>query len=373
MICERCGRLLNRATGRCVCDDYGGAAPPPVALTHPPVDGPAPAVASAPIPAPPVVPPVAEAASPARGADDIQPISMAAAVAVLDLSDRPTRPAAPPVPATPPPPPPARAPGEAVGVLRRVRHGRRAVDAVVYEGRLVLARPGARVNLLAPQLAAQDPTSRVIEDGLVDEVAVREDAFGGRIAVDLRHGEHLVLTWSGGRNRRVSAEDLLTSAFPGKVDQGPSQAVPRALRLMAVFLVLAVVGFGAATGLSVLLRPDPPPPVAAAPPATLAPDERAARAALAPACDPWAAFAASVARGERPDPRLAGPLADRMRPAFDAAATAVPAYVAAREEVVYLQAYGRRPPADVARESSSRVAYALDTISAACSRAGSAP
>jgi hypothetical protein len=61
VLCDRCGRLLNRATGRCVCEDYGGNAPQPVAVTHPP---------------------------PER----IEPISRASAVAVLGLDDRPRQP-----------------------------------------------------------------------------------------------------------------------------------------------------------------------------------------------------------------------------------------------------------------------------------------
>src|SRR5688500_7558162 len=63
VICDRCGRLLNRATGNCnVCADHGGAAPPPVATTEAAAgpdgpEGPG-GLRTAPAPTPPAAPPV---------------------------------------------------------------------------------------------------------------------------------------------------------------------------------------------------------------------------------------------------------------------------------------------------------------------------
>lgn len=344
MICERCGRLLNRATGRCVCDDYEGEAPPPVVTTH--------------------APPEAD-----------QPISRAGVMAALDLSDRPTRPVAAPaepvVPAAPPPP--VRGPGEAVGVLRSVRWNRKRIDVVLYDKSILLASRGAPTNVAIGPLAAQDATSRIIDDALVDDVSVREDSLSGKATIHLRSGERLVLSWRARPNRGSSAEDLLASAFPGKVDQGSSEVTVRTVRAMAalgVVMLLLVAGW---MGLSSLLAGDPPPPPPPAPPPTLAPAEQAARAELEAVCGAWTAFAGLIPPGERPDPAALRPVADAMKPRFDAAATALGDYAPARDEVAYLQDYARRPADAVARESSSRVAYAVRTVSAACTRAGTAP
>lgn len=378
MICDRCGRLLNRATGRCVCDDYGGVAPVPVATTHPPLNAPAPAavvtVAAPPLPvAMPVAlpPPPAPVAPPA-------PISAAAACAVLDLSERPTRPVrteapAPPAPAEPPSTP--RAPGAAVGVLRGARVGRTKTDAVVYEGMLVLAGRGASADLLAPQLAAQDPESRLLDANIVDDVAVREDALSGAATIRLRSGEVVALQWPARKNRGVSGENLLAHAFPGKVDQGPSEVARRAIRTMATLgagiLVIALLW----AGLSVVLRSDPPPPPPPAPPPTLPPAEQLARDELNAVCPPWLTLAAAVPAGERPDPTQLRPIVDGIRARFDnaAAAGAHPSYAVARDEVAYLQDYARRSPEAVGLESVSRVAWAMRSVTDACGRAASAP
>jgi hypothetical protein len=396
VICDRCGRLLNRATGRCVCDDYGGVAPPPVATTHPPVN----AAGSVPVPAAgvatataPVAVPVAEApasAAPAAFAASAvapgppapaappPPISAAAAYAVLDLSDRPARPVRTPPPAPPKPvepPPPPRAPGAAVGVLRGARVGRTKTDAVVYEGTLVLARRGASADLLAPQLAAQDPDSRVLDVKVVDDVAVREDALSGAATIRLRSGEVVVLRWPARKNRGVSGENLLAHAFPGTVDQGPSELTRRAIRSMvalgAGILVLALLW----VGFSVVLRSDPPPPPPAAPAPTLPPAEQLARDELNAACPPWQALAAAVPAGERPDPVQLRPIVDGLRPRFDNAVAVGghPSYAPARDEVAYLQDYARRSPEAVGLESVSRVAWAMRLVSEACTRAASAP
>jgi hypothetical protein len=423
VICERCGRLLNRATGKCnVCADHGGAAPPPVATTTaaagpdgpettaaPPAAPPAPpprldpgerpttmvgpgdrSIAATlrpavpppdrPVPPPASTPPgppaAATPAAPAPPPDPDAPISVSAAVAILDVSDNKparVRRASPPAlvePATPQPPP--RAPGAPVGVIRGARMARRKVDLVAYDGNLVVAKRGAPENLTSGQLAAQDPGSRLLAADNVSDAIVREDAVSGQVRIHMAHTtEELVVRWPGWKNRGVSAENLLAHSFPGKVDQGSPEIAKRTIRVMAGLggaILAAVVLY---LGLSALLKGDPPPPPPPAPTTTLSPPEQAARAALQPVCPGWQQFAGGVAPGERPNPTALRPVADGMREAFVAAADAGadPLYATARDEVGYLQDYARRPVEDVARESVSRVAFAMRTVTSACDRA----
>jgi hypothetical protein len=256
--------------------------------------------------------------------------------------------------------------------VRRAKAGRRKTDVVAYDGMLVLASRGAPENLLAPQLAAQDPASRLLDARSVDDVSVREDVFGGQATLRLRDGEVVVVGWPGRGNRGVSVENLLAHAFPGKVDQGPAEIGRRAVRFFAGLAVSLVVLAAAVAGLSVLFRSDPPPPPPAAPPVTVPPVEQAARTELQAACPPWQSFAAGVPAGERPDPAQLRPIIDGIKGRFDAAATLEgvdPSYVAAREEVLYLQDYSRRTPEAVGLESISRVAYAMRVVSGACAKA----
>ena len=428
MICERCGRLLNRATGKCnVCEDHGGAAPPPVATTTA-AAGPeapdAPAVgadrpprldpgersvaatlrpatpAGAPAPGVPVPgrpagpPPAAPGQGPAGpgGADagvptpslpvpapapaPDQPISVSAAVAILDLSDPEDKPkrfrkTTPPLSEEQRALPPPRAPGAPVGVVRGGRMGRRKVDLVAYDGNLVLARRGAPENLTSGQLAAQDPNSRILAAEAVDEAIVREDAVSGQVRIKTRVGDDVVVRWPGWKNRGVSAENLLAHSFPGKVDQGSPEIAQRTVRVMGLLGGAILVAVVAYLGLSALLKGDPPPPPPPAPTTTLAPPEQAARTALQQACPAWREFAGGVPIGDRPNPTAMKPVVDGMRPWFVAAADAGadPIYTTARDEVAYLQEYAARPAADVARESVSRVNFAMRTVTSACDRA----
>ena len=472
MICERCGRLLNRATGTCtVCADHGGAAPPPVATREaaagpegpesaeaggaargpsrdpgedpgapaprgpsrdpgepPPLPGDVPAARpgepplgsvaatlrpaspyklappgvppstppprpvappagdSAPPPrsgpppppspqSPDVAPPVPQPTSPEPPPLPEQPISISAAVAILDLSDRPERkpkPSSALVPATQAEPAkPTRAPGAPVGVVRSGRMGRRKVDLVAYDGNVVIAKRGAPENLTSGQLAAQDPSSRILTAEAVEEAIVREDAVSGQVRITLRAGDDVVVRWPGWKNRGVLAENLFAHAFPGKVDQGSPEIAKRTIRLMVGLGVTILLAVAAYLGLSTLLEGDPPPPPAPAPPTTIAPAEQAARTALQQGCPAWQQFSAGVRTGDRPDPTAMRPVVDGMRPWFVAAADAGadPLYATARDEVGYLQEYARRPVEDVARESVSRVSFAMRTVTSACDRA----
>jgi hypothetical protein len=169
----------------------------------------------------------------------------------------------------------------------------------------------------------------------------------------------------------VSAENLLAHAFPGKVDQGSPEIARRTVRVMMGLGVSILLAVAAYLGLSALLHGDPPPPPPPAPPTTLPAAEQAARTALQQACPAWQQFAGSVPAGDRPVPTAMRPVVDGIRPWFVAAAdsNADPIYAAARDEVGYLQDYARRPVDDVARESVSRVEFAMRTVSSACDRA----
>jgi hypothetical protein len=103
---------------------------------------------------------------------------------------------------------------------------------------------------------------------------------------------------------------------------------------------------------------------------TIPPAEQMARAELRSGCPAWTSYAATIPAGERPDPGALKPVVNPLRPHFDAAAGAVASYGAARDEVAYLQDYAGRDADAIARESVSRVAYAVSTVSAACSKAG---
>jgi hypothetical protein len=299
---------------------------------------------------------------------------VSAAVAILDLSDRPERPARPstlPVLADPAAARPQRAPGAPAGVIRRGRLGRRKVDLVAYDGNLVIAKRGAPENLTSGQLAAQDPSSRILTADAVEEAIVREDMVSGQVRMKLRVGDDVVVRWPGWKNRGLSAENLLAHAFPGKVDQGSPEIAKRTVRVMVTLGVTILVAVILFLGLSALLKGDPPPPPPPAPTTTLPAPEQAARTALQQTCPAWQQFAGTVAPGDRPNPVTLRPVADGMRPWFDAAADAGadPIYAAARDEVGYLQDFSRRPVAEVARESVSRVAFAMRTVTSACDRA----
>ena len=202
---------------------------------------------------------------------------------------------------------------------------------------------------------------------------VREDAISGQARIKLRAADDVVVRWPGWKNRSVLAENLLAHAFPGTVDQGSPEIAKRTVRLMVGLGLAILVAVAAYLGLSTLLEGDPPPPPPPAPTTTLPPAEQSARAALQPACPPWQQFAGGIPIGERPDPTAMRPIVDGMRPSFDAAADtgADPQYASARDEVGYLQEYARRPVADVARESVSRVSFAVRAVTAACDRATS--
>lgn len=349
MICDRCGRLLNRATGRCpVCADAPDAPPPPpVAVTHPPPDAP-------------------------------RPISAAAALAVLSPADRVNaKPVGTPRPqpaamASEPSPAPPTAPGAPLGIVRRVRIGRRLLDLAVYEGAAVLARRSRTdmSGLTVGQAAAAHPENRMIAAAEVDDIAVREDGLSGRARIRLRKGERLALSWWGRGNRGLAVENLLSHAFPGTVDQAPPQIPLRVAKAVAAVAGALAVFFVVMKAVAVLTPdPAPPPPPPAAAPVTLPPAEEAARTALAPACSTWRTFAPTVPVGERPAPAALRPVADAARGGFDAAAAASADYAPARDELAYLQAYAKRPAPEAAKESLARVRYAMDAVSAACARA----
>jgi hypothetical protein len=331
--------------------------------------------APAPTPAPAPVPAPVEEAH--------RPISLSAAAAFLDLNDDASKrraaaaAAAKAKPSTLPavveaPKPEPRHPGAPVGVVRHGKLRRRSVDVVVYDGSVVIAKRGTPTNLTASQLAAQQPSSRLVPADSVADVVVREDVVSGQARVHLRNGDELVIRWPAWRNRGASVENMLTHAFPGKVDQGDPEIVKRTVRVMMTIGVAILVAVGSFLGASALFKSDPPPPPPPAPPTTLPPVEQMVRAELRGSCPAWLDFAANVRAGDRPDPAAMRPIVDGLRPHFDTVAgiAGVDAgYPAARDEVAYLQDLARKPADAVGRESVSRVHYAMDKVTDSCQRA----
>jgi len=144
--------------------------------------------------------------------------------------------------------------------------------------------------------------------------------------------------------------------------------VARLAAAVGAAVVFVAVAFA---GVSFLTRQPATPPAAPAPVVTLPPAEVAARAEIAPTCGPWLAFDADLPATDRPDPSKMKPIVDAIYPHLASAAGAVPEYAAARDEVEYLKGYAVQRPGAIERESIGRISYAMQTVSAACTRATS--
>jgi hypothetical protein len=238
---------------------------------------------------------------------------------------------------------------------------------VFFDNGVVLAKPGKSPMLLTMgQLAALEG-SRILDARTVDDVEVREDKLSGQARLRLRTGEKLVLSWWVAiGNRGVEVENLLSAVFVGNVEQAPADPGARVLKVGATFALAGALFAGASMGVRALTHDAPPPPPPAAPPVTLSPNEQVVRNELSAVCPPWVDFVSKVPRGDRPDPIALRPIVDALRPRFGNAAGVIPAYAEARDEVEYLQGFSRKPVDEVNRESVSRVAYAMDSITKAC-------
>lgn len=343
MTCGRCGRVLNRATGKCVCENL--AAPPvPVAAMAP-----TPAAAGSdvsPAPRPPVPAPQPGPVAPA----------IAAPVEVADTAE-------------------PRAPRVPVAIVPRAWVARQGIfDVVVYDDALVLAkarRGRAKLSQLSPgQVAGLHEKNRLVPFSHISDVDVWERPTGGQATVWLADGSRLVFSWLKPLTGQTDVTALLTDLMPAKVDLAEPSVVVRVARIAIRVAAVMVAVVGLKLGLGVLLRADPPRPAPPAPPTTLSPAQRVAHDELARACAPWRTFVAQLAPGARPDPAALRPIVDGMRPRFDAAAGADPSLAPATSELGWLQDYARRPPTEAAKESGGRITFAIRLVDSACTRAG---
>lgn len=384
--CERCGRLLNRVTGRCVCETWEGEAPLPVATTAAPeaAMAPAPAVArSAPsVLAPPA--PLAPAPTAARPAPPAPTAPSAAVSAPAPAAARPAPPApralAPTAPsagqsrlAAGPETEAGMPEGPGVAVVTKLRGGGRGVRHLVIapggvalvRARKVNAKNAARLSFA--QLRTADPGAVVVADHQLLAADVWQCPVGGRLSLLRRNSSPIELRWTGRTNAEVDAEGELGAAFPGKVAQvapDPSAwmgfLAPRALAMVAVVVLMVVGG----TVLGRLLS-SPPAPAPQAPPTTLGSDEVAIRDALGEACPGWSALTAlpRTAMPAQSDVRRA---VDQVTPGFVEAARLDPEVGPAEAELAWLGRWSVLAPADAGRESLARVHFAIQQVADAC-------
>lgn len=412
-MCQACGRLLNRATGRCVCEDWGGNAPEPVAVAKPvaaapvptspaPAPSPSPSftpVAAAPVHAPPRTPaaaplggqpPVAVAQSTppiVRPADDAGPPPRQ-----YQSPPQPQRrsPAAvpAPVPAVPLPTASAAAPaasadpavdaglvGDAV-VLKLKGAGRGVRHLVVARGQVALVRakkvnPANAGRLSFAQLRTADPEMVVVGADQLLAVDVWQCPVGGRITLVRRNQSPIELRWTGTANSSTDVESALGSAFPGKVDQVAPDAsawvgylVPRAV---AVVLAVCLV-FAGGTALGKALS-GPPPVEEKPPPTTLAPSEVAVRAALSGACPAWSNLA-TLPRSAMPTQDAVLAAATAMAPGLVEASTLDSSLAKAEAELAWLRRWATLPAEEANRESLARVHYSMRFVTEACAPRG---
>lgn len=357
LTCERCGRLLNRVTGRCpVCDQYGGAPPPPTKL--PPEPESQPPMAAAP-PARPVAPPVAPAPPP-----PVRPSPPPPSV--------PSHPA--PLPAAAVPPTVSRKP---VGAFGGARKGRRRLEVFGFENAVVLAKAGSgddnvnrRAALTPGQLQALDPENELIDGDRVLAVDIWERWPGGQATIYLNDGGHRGFTWTKRAAKGVDPEDVFAAAFPGKVDLVHLSQTRRLVRIGGAVLLAIGLVVAAVVGIGILLKPSPPPPPPKAPPTTLSAAQQQVRAALGPACPGWRKFSGAQTRGVRPDQASLKSAAGAMAGPMHTAAGADSKLALTDQQVGYLVGLAGQSPDVVAKEPVARIFYAMDLVDTACTGAG---
>jgi hypothetical protein len=333
LVCPRCGRLLNRVTGKCVvCGDTGGAPPPITTTTTPPPQS-----------------------------------------------------AAPPAPAPPPPPElPREQRVTSAGTRRHLATvegapGRNKRDLVVYDGALVLAKAkGGRKRLerLGPmtpgQVLSLHPANVLVNAADVSSADVWERFPGGEVVLTLHNGVEHRFAWLDRRDRDVDVAEVLVDVLPERVaveDPPTSVQVRRLVKVIAVVVLAVVVLVAAFTAVGNLLEGDPPPPPPPAPPTTLSPAQQAVQSALGPPCGPWRQLMATVPAGARPDPAAVRPVIEPLRVGMEAAVAADPSFQAAQQAVAELQAYAR-PGEDPALYPTLRLQFFRDRIDEACAAAG---
>jgi hypothetical protein len=341
MYCDECGRLLNRATGRCVCAD---GAPAPVGDTT-------------------------SSAATALVAEPAMAGSAPAPFAPIDAA-APTPPPAPPAwdDLAPPPPPPGGY-RTAHPVIPRVRTFTKVYDLHVFPDRLVLdkvkgADPetvgtivgliagcgllGACVgNLIGRAIAKQAIEKRVASTGyatpqelgfhagarqvgeaqLVSLVA-RRHGSGGRIRMSLQGGETVKLSWAKAHSKGLDLAAALAPFAPGRVAVRPVSLGRKIGRYSVMGLgFLLAAAFTLAVVFTFVGRATTTPTPIAQGPKTISPGNPY----LDRGCAKWGAFGQSldggiptqaqmmtITRVVKPDFEMAALRDSRVQPAADA-------------------------------------------------------
>jgi hypothetical protein len=389
MFCERCGRLLNRATGRCVCDDDPRLATPPEPQHAPEAfvrqDGDAAAARRA-------VTDIAQALGGvgSGGADG------GSAVAVLSRPQPSAggvaaAAAAAPVAYQPPQPPAPRVvdPGRLRGTIPDLRARWTRFDVRVHEACLVVCRVGGVDPVLMGRvvgLLVLGPLGLLVGDAMgrwrakrqrarrlamatfvvgdaaevlpVDQlvaVTVEPLPWGGRVRIGAGGGGHRSFRWS---RRDLDLQDVagpLQAAADRRVALQPSGHRLRIVhRAGVVALVLAAVAT-VAVPVKLVAFPAPPPGHELPP---------AARTALHRACPAWRstplAGAGLVATVER--------VRSDVERAASAAPTAFAGLHGAMDVIARFAPKAGAPGAPL--EEAARFSDAVDTVDAACTRVG---
>lgn len=332
MFCDRCGRLLNRATGKCVCADDPALAAPvdPAAASSTTAD--VGAVRSQAV-APSAHVPVSERELAERAV---------AARQVTSLNGRAPKQAAASAAATAAPEEDPYVPsGRVRSALCGLREGRRRVDLRIHDDALVVAS------------GAEDAGHAIPLDQVV-AITVQRQPWGGSIHIGAGRNGSRTLRFS---KRKHSCNDVaghLQAVDPRRFVlvpvAGGVQLAYRMGKIVAAAVVLAAVAI---------------PVKLAFFPAEKQGDDLpgAARAAMRDACPTW--------RGAPLSGDALASTAEQIRPLFEQAAAAFEEFASLPADVATVQGFAPkagRPDAPLVEAAA--FSAAVDRIDSACARAG---
>ena len=368
LFCERCGRLRNRATGKCVCDDD-----PSLAV---PVEARAPVAANG------------SAVGTVGGTATIAPPVMvpeqSASLSERMAAQRGRRPD--PVPQAEAPAPEPIELGVFRGAFGDLREGIRRFDVRIYDQALVIDRVPGIDPLLAARVAGTlvlGPLGFLLGEVIGRRIGRRARARRLAITPQVETGETVPLTqlvaltvqrypWggsvrvaagrAGARTFRFSRRDHTVNDLAGRFQA----AVPNRFSMLPFSngLGMAYRAGVVVLLLSALLMLAIPVKMIAFPPAKPGDQYSATvRDALGRACPAWRAAPLS-------GPQLAS-TARQLRADFEAAAKGEPAFASLRGDIATVEAFAPKAVAAGAPLSEAAAfSAAVDRIDAACAAVG---
>lgn len=381
MFCERCSRLLNRATGRCVCDDDPSLAAPPT-----------------PPPPPASVVQEGDAALARRALADIAQLQSGSAdgggagsgVAVLSRPQSQDR--SEPI-AYKQPVVQARTvtePGRLRGTIPDLRIRWARFDVRVHEACLVVSKVGGVDPVLAGRvlgLLVLGPLGLLLGDALGRVLAKRQRAkrlavggsaasgrddvlpidqlvavtverlpWGGRVRIGAGGGGARAFRWSKRDLRFDDVAGLLAAAADRRFSMVPSGGRLRVAYRAGVVALLVAALATIAVPVKMIVFPAPPPGYDL-------PAE--ARAALVRACPEWRASPLGGAALAATATRIAP---DVERAAAAAGPTEMPGLAGAMGIIASFAPKVGSPTAPL--EEAVRFSHAVDAVDAACTRVG---